>query len=60
MTKLRVYKIRSSSNPSKKYKVTVYDDGSFWCTCPAMRFQGVAAKNRQCKHTRQIVAKLAG
>jgi predicted nucleic acid-binding Zn finger protein len=36
------------------YNVTIYRDGSGYCTCPAWRFQHVSAQYRTCKHINEV------
>ena len=40
---------------SKPYTVTIYMDGTNYCTCPGWRFKkGLAPEERSCKHTKQF------
>lgn len=55
MVHVATKKVRSSSS-KRTYSIKIYDDGSFWCSCPGFKFQrGKVAKDRACKHTRKLV-----
>lgn len=59
MTKLSIRTVKSESRPGVAYKVTLYSNGSWWCSCPSFKFQrGKTAQERQCKHTRALTLKL--
>lgn len=47
---------QSSSNPEKFYTVTEGNDGVVYCSCPAWKFQRLAAAMRSCKHTKSAAA----
>jgi len=48
--------VPSRTDPTKKYKVSVRDDGVWMCSCPAWRFQKGPIENRKpCAHIRSIV-----
>lgn len=51
--------VQSSSNGAIMYEVKTFVDGSHWCNCSAFKFQKLAATERCCKHTKQVVAKNA-
>ena len=54
--KLGTVTVASASNPSKSYGVTLYGDGSWWCECPAFKFQRLAVELRTCKHVKHVLA----
>lgn len=37
----------------KEHTCTLYDDGTYWCTCAAFKFQKGPVEQRRCKHTCQ-------
>ena len=48
---MKIYKVRSETNPKKIYKVRHFDDGEFACECPKYIF---SKKGYQCKHILKI------
>ena len=49
--KVRQWNIESSSDPTKIYKITLYDDGSYACSCPQWIY-----RRKDCKHIIQCKA----
>ena len=49
------WNVRSSSDPSKSYTVSITDDGQFECSCPQWIY-----RRKECKHIQQIKGSLAG
>jgi hypothetical protein len=49
------WEVASESNPSKFYKVSQRQDGSFACDCPAWKFK--PAPKPPCKHINGLIAK---
>lgn len=48
-------KMRSQTNVKKRYLLTKFNDGTWFCTCPSFRFQKKAVEIRNCKHIRLIL-----
>jgi predicted nucleic acid-binding Zn finger protein len=52
--------IHVTSDSGSQYVIDLKEDGSFWCSCPAMRFQKqLPAPERHCKHTDGVTHRLA-
>jgi hypothetical protein len=43
------WEVPSSSDPNKIYKVTLYEDGSYACSCPHWIY-----RRKECKHIKQV------
>jgi len=52
------WSVRSSSDPTKSYKVSLKSDGEYECSCPAWIYK--RGEKRDCKHIRQIQGSPAG
>lgn len=50
----RVEQVESSSSKAV-YTVTLFSDQSWFCTCPAFRFQYKPAEGRVCKHVAAVM-----
>jgi len=48
---MKIYKVRSETNPKKIYKVRHFDNGEFACECPNYIF---SKKGYQCKHILKV------
>ncbi len=46
--RLKQWEVQSHSDPSKQYKVTLYDDDSFACSCPQWIY-----RRKECKHIKK-------
>jgi len=51
-----VAKIKSHSNPSKEYKISVNEHGELSCNCPRWIFQHHNVPGYQCKHIQEYLA----
>lgn len=51
-----VAEIPMAKLPHKTYKIVQSADGVLYCSCPAWAFQKKAPKDRECKHTRAVLA----
>jgi len=49
------WNVRSHSDPSKSYMVSLTDDGQYECSCPQWIY-----RRKECKHIQQIKGSLAG
>ena len=52
------WSVRSSSDPTKSYKVSLKSDGEYECSCPAWIYK--RGEKRDCKHIQQIKSSPAG
>ena len=43
--------VRSETDPTKEYKVSIDENGNYLCSCPAFKFRrGPIASKKPCKH----------
>jgi predicted nucleic acid-binding Zn finger protein len=52
---IQTAKVTSASAAGRTYDVAI--DGSY-CSCPAWKWQKVSPSQRECKHTRRLLAAL--
>lgn len=48
---MKIYRIKSETDPKKKYKIWSFDNGTFACECPDYAFQ---KKGYECKHIKKV------
>lgn len=54
-----VQKFESETHPGTFHYVRLGKDDVLYCTCPSWRYQHRPSNDRQCLHTRAVVADLA-
>lgn len=52
--KEKVGTVEVMGSSKRPYVITRYSDGSWYCGCPAWRFQKIPAEQRTCKHIEQV------
>lgn len=50
MKVIATLKMKSFTNPKKKYELKKFENGTWYCSCPAFRFQKKSPGLRVCKH----------
>lgn len=52
MNKIATFEMPSQSVAGKVYETSLYENGTWWCSCPAYKFQKRPVSERTCKHQR--------